>query len=209
MSAKLTGKLVVFLALGALSAVTLASEGSAAAGKAKSAMCAGCHGPEGNGVAAMPAYPKLAGQWPGYLATQLTAFRSGVRKDPTMQGMAAALSESDIKNLAAYYAEQKPVAGAATNKAVAEQGERLYRGGNAKMNIPACMSCHGPSGLGIPPEFPRVSYQNAAYMQKQLLAYKSGQRTGRNEIMSTIAFRMSEQQIEAVAQYMAGLHEQK
>jgi len=197
----------VFLALASLCSAALAGEGSAAAGKAKSAMCAGCHGADGNGVAAMPAYPKLAGQWAGYIVDQLTAFKSGARKEPTMQAMAAGLSDADIKNLAAFYAEQKPVAGAATSKTVAEQGERLYRGGNAKMNIPACMSCHGPSGVGIPPSFPRVSYQNTAYMQKQLLAYKAGQRRGRNDIMPTIAFRMSEQQIEAVSQYMAGLHE--
>ena len=198
--------LAAVLALVCASGTVSASEGNAAAGKAKSAMCAGCHGPDGNGVAAIPAYPKLAGQWAGYLYEQLAAFKSGARKDPTMQAMAAGLSDADMKNLAAFYAEQKPTAAAATNKAMAEEGERLYRGGNAKMNIPACMSCHGPSGVGIPPSFPRVSYQSTAYMQKQLLAYKTGQRTGRNEIMSTIAFRMSEQQIEAVSQYMAGLH---
>ena len=209
MAAHLIRGLTLTVALACISNVVLASEGNAAAGKAKSGMCAGCHGADGNGVAAMPAYPKLAGQWAGYLAAQLAAFKSGARKDPVMQGMAAGLSDDDIKNLAAYYAEQKPAVAAATSKVMAEQGERLYRGGNAKMNIPACMSCHGPSGLGIPPSFPRVSYQNAAYMQKQLMAYKSGQRTGRNAIMSTIAFRMSEQQIETVSQYMAGLHAEK
>jgi cytochrome c553 len=92
------------------------------------------------------------------------------------------------------------------NAELAKEGEKVYRGGNAKTGVSACMSCHGPSGQGIPPRFPKVSGQNAAYTEKQLLAFKAGTRTNDGDIMTRIAFRMSEQEIKSVAQYMAGLH---
>jgi len=179
--------------------------GNVAAGQAKAGICAGCHGADGNG-GADPTWPKLAGQDPDYIAKQLTNFKSGARKDPIMSGMAAALSPTDMKNLGAYFASLKSKPGAAHDAQLAKLGEKTYRGGNAKMGVSACMSCHGPSGHGIPPRFPKVSGQNSAYTQKQLLAFKSGARTNDGETMTRIAFRMSEQEIKAVAEYMAGLH---
>lgn len=180
-------------------------EGDPAAGKAKSGACAACHGVDGNG-AADPTWPKLAGQIPEYLVKQLADFKSGKRSDPLMSGMAMPLSEQDMKDLAAFYASQKIKPGAAANQELAGKGERVYRGGNAKTGVSACMSCHGPSGHGIPPRFPRVTGQTPAYTEKQLLAFKSSKRANDDEMMTRITFRMSEAEIKAVSEYMAGLH---
>jgi len=184
---------------------SVAAAGNAAAGKNKSAMCAGCHGADGNSAA--PNFPKLAGQDAQYTAKQLADFKSGARKDPVMAGMAAGLSKKDMDDLGTYYAGQKRSAGAASaSPEVLKKAGRLYRGGNAKNGISACMSCHGPAGTGIPPRFPAVSGQHAAYSQKQLLDFKAGTRSNDGEIMTRIAFRMSEAEIKAVSEYMAGLH---
>jgi cytochrome c553 len=182
-----------------------AASGNVAAGQAKAAVCAGCHGADGNG-GADPLWPKLAGQDPDYIAKQLADFKSGARKDPIMAGMVAGLSAKDMRDIGAYYASLKPKPGAARDAQLAKQGEKVYRGGNAKMGVSACMSCHGPSGHGIPPRFPKVSGQTTAYARKQLLAFKAGSRANDDEIMTRIAFRMSEQEIKAVSEYMAGLH---
>ena len=182
-----------------------ATSGNVAAGQAKAGICAGCHGADGNG-GADPTWPKLAGQDPDYIAKQLTDFKSGARKDPIMSGMAAPLSATDMKNLGAYFASLKAKPGAALDAQLAKQGQKIFRGGNAKMGVSACMSCHGPSGHGIPPRFPKVSGQNTAYTQKQLLAFKAGNRANDGETMTRTAFRMSEQEIKAVAEYMSGLH---
>jgi cytochrome c553 len=182
-----------------------AADGNIAAGQAKAAMCAACHGADGNG-GADPTWPKLAGQDADYIAKQLADFKTGRRKNPIMSGMAAPLSTADMKNLGAYFASLKTKPGAAKDAQLAKLGEKIYRGGNAKTGVSACMSCHGPSGHGIPPRFPKVSGQNAAYTQNQLLAFKAGTRTNDSEIMTRIAFRMSEQEIKAVTEYMAGLH---
>jgi cytochrome c553 len=180
------------------------AEGDAAAGKAKSAPCAACHGVDGN--IASPTWPKLAAQVPEYLVEQLKDFKSGARKNPLMSPQAARLSEKDMKDLAAYYASQKPQGGAASSEQLANAGRKLYRGGNAKTGVSACMSCHGPSGHGIPPNYPRVSGQNAGYTEAQLLAFKNGERKDDQNVMTKIAFRMSLEEIRAVSQYMAGLH---
>ena len=179
--------------------------GNIAAGQAKAGICAGCHGADGNG-GADPLWPKLAGQDPDYITKQLADFKSGARKDPIMSGMAAPLSATDMKNIGAYFASLKAKPGAARDAQLAKQGEKIFRGGNAKMGVSACMSCHGPSGHGIPPRFPKVSGQNSAYIQKQLLAFKAGNRANDGETMTRTAFRMSEQEIKAVSEYMAGLH---
>jgi len=182
-----------------------AASGNPAKGQAKAAACAGCHGADGNG-GADPVWPKLAGQEADYLAKQLADFKSGARKDPIMAGMSAPLSAQDMKDIGAYYASLKRKAGAARDAALAKAGEKIYRGGNAKMGVAACMSCHGPSGHGIPPRYPRVSGQTSAYAEKQMLAFKIGARSNDGDIMTRIAFRMSEHEIKAVADYMAGLH---
>jgi len=179
--------------------------GNAAAGKAKSAVCAGCHGVDGNSAA--PNFPKLAGMDGAYIAKQLADFKSGARKDPTMVGMVAALSKKDMEDLGAYYASQKRNTGVANaDKDALEKAKLLYRGGNPKMGIAPCMGCHGPAGAGIPARFPAVSGQHAAYSQKQLLDFKSGTRSNDGGIMGPIAFKLSETEIKAVSEYMAGLH---
>ncbi len=182
-----------------------AAGGNVTAGQAKAAVCAGCHGVDGNGGADL-LWPKLAGQDANYIAKQLADFKSGARKDPIMSGMAAPFSSTDMQNLGAYFSSLKAKLGAARDAQLAKQGEKIYRGGNAKMGVSACMSCHGPSGHGIPPRFPKVSGQNTPYARKQLLAFKAGNRVNDGDIMTRIAFRMSEQEIKAVSEYMVGLH---
>jgi cytochrome c553 len=179
--------------------------GNAAAGQTKAAACAGCHGMDGNG-GADASWPKLAGQDADYIAKQLKDFKSGARKDPIMAGMSAGLSEQDMQDIGAYFASLKTKPGVAKDAKLAKLGERLYRGGNAKTGVSACMSCHGPSGHGIPPRFPKVSGQTTVYTGKQMKAFKDAVRTNDGEIMTRIAFRMSEQEIRAVSEYMAGLH---
>jgi cytochrome c553 len=196
--------LVVLMAF-AGAAGSVAAAGNAAAGKTKSAACAGCHGVDGNSAA--PNFPKIAGQDGQYIAKQLADFKSGARKDPLMVGMVAGLSRKDMDDLGAYYASQKRSTGTTSASAEAlRKAERLYRGGDAKNGIPACMSCHGPAGVGIPPLFPAVSGQHAAYSQKQLLDFKTGTRSNDSEIMTRTAFRLSEAEIKAVSEYMAALH---
>jgi cytochrome c553 len=201
-------KLISLAALLALStaAANVLAAGNAAAGKAKSAVCAGCHGIEGNSAA--PNFPKLAGLNAGYLAKQLADFKSGARKDPIMSGMAAPLSKQDMDNLGAYYAGQKRSPGTASlTEATAKLAQNLYRGGTATMGgVPACMGCHGPAGAGVPPQFPAVSGQHAAYTAKQLADFRSGARTNDGNVMAPIAAKLSDAEAKALSEYMAGLH---
>lgn len=181
--------------------------GDAAAGEAKSAICASCHGPQG--ISSIPINPNIAGQVPGYIAAQLKAFKSGERVNAVMAGQAAILSEEDMADLDAYYASlPAKVTSTLTeeDKILAEAGRAIYRGGYAERGISACMSCHGPSGHGIPKNYPRVSAQHQGYLESQLLAYKKGERKGYNDIMTSIAFGLSELQIKQLAAYMAGLN---
>ncbi len=198
----------VTLVLGLFIAGSMApvhAAGNAAAGKTKSVVCQGCHGTDGN--SSNPSYPKLAGQSASYLVKQLTDFKDGKRSNPIMSGMAAPLSPQDRADVAAYFAAQKPVPGTANaSPETIKLGEQLFRGGNRKFGISACMSCHGPAGAGIPPRFPRLAGQYAGYVKAQLIAFKNGQRTNDDHIMQSIAFRMSLTQIDAVAQYIQGLH---
>lgn len=183
----------------------LARAGDAAAGQAKAAVCAGCHGPDGNST--NPEWPKLAGQGAAYLAKQLREFKAGKRVNATMQGMAAPLSEQDIADLAAFYAGQKARLGVA-DPAQVPLGRRLYRGGNAEAGVAACMSCHGPAGGGNPlAKFPRLSGQHAAYVAKSLQDYRSGARDNDpNGMMRGIAERLTDREIKALSEYIAGLH---
>jgi cytochrome c553 len=123
-----------------------------------------------------------------------------------MSPMAASLSNKDMEDLAAYFSSQELRPSTAKSKELVEKGERIYRGGNAKMGVSACMSCHGPSGHGIPPRFPKISGQHAAYTEKQLLAFRADKRKSDSDIMTRVAQRMTEAEIKAVSQYMAGLH---
>lgn len=186
--------------------VTLAA-GNADAGKGKSAVCAACHGPQG--ISMLAVNPNLAGQVPGYIAAQLAAFKSGDRANAIMAGQSAALSSEDMADLDAYYASLVPnieVKLTEQDKELAAAGEKIYRGGFAERGIAACMACHGPSGHGIPKNYPRVSAQHKEYLEQSLLAYKKGERKGYNGIMYSIAFGLSELQIKQLSAYMAGLN---
>ena len=181
--------------------------GDAESGQAKSAVCAACHGPQG--VSSIPLNANLAGQVPGYIEMQLKAFKSGERTNVIMAGQAGILSEEDMADLDAYYSSlPAAVSSGLTDeeKALAEAGEAIYRGGFADRGIAACMSCHGPSGHGIPKNYPRVSAQHVEYLEQQSLAYKKGERVGYNGIMWDIAFGLSELQIKQLSAYMAGLN---
>jgi cytochrome c553 len=175
-------------------------------GRTKAMACTACHGPDGNSTL-NPEWPNLAGQHPEYLVAQLKAFKSGARKNPNMNGMAAALSEQDMADIAAFFSAQA-VKVASVDAAQTGPGEVLYRGGNKSTQVPACMACHGPDGAGNPAaKFPALRGQHAKYTVLQLQAYKSGERsTDPQEIMRTIAGRMSNEEIENVAKYIEGLH---
>ncbi|MHB1950335.1 MAG: c-type cytochrome [Acidiferrobacteraceae bacterium] len=181
--------------------------GNVAAGQQKAAECEGCHGP--NGDSAVPTYPKLAGQDASYIEKQLNDFKSGKRTNAIMSGMAAGLSPTDIRNLAAFFSSQQMSPGSAQGSAkVIALGRKIYRGGDRQHHVPACMSCHGPAGAGIPPRFPRLGGQWAQYVQAQLLAFRSGKRANDPAgMMRTIAGRLTRPQIAAVSQYIAGLGE--
>lgn len=200
---KLISLVVLMAFVGSTGSAVAAS--SVAAGKTKSAACAACHGVDGNSAA--PNFPKIAGLDAQYIAKQLADFKSGARKDPLMVGMVAGLSRKDMDDLGAYFSSQKRSMGTTSaSTTVLKKAERLYRGGDAKNGIAACMSCHGPAGAGIPPRFPAVSGQHAVYTQKQLLDFKAGTRSNDGEVMTSIAFRLSEAEIKAVSEYMSGLH---
>ena len=167
--------------------------------------CAGCHGADGN--SANPQWPKLAGQHPNYLAKQLADFKAGKRKDPIMQGQAAALSDADMAELGKFFASKKTSAGAADKKLVA-LGEKIYRGGNKTSGVAACAACHGQSGAGNPgAKFPALSHQHATYVEKALNDFKSGARANdAGKMMRMIATKMTDAEIKAVASYIQGLH---
>jgi cytochrome c553 len=178
---------------------------SAQDAKTKAAACGACHGPDGNSV--NPDWPKLAGQHPDYIVTQLEYFKSGQRKNVNMNAMAAPLSPEDMADIAAYFSSQTLKIGS-VDAASAAPGGGLYRGGNKASGVPACMACHGPNGAGNPAaKMPSLRGQHAKYTVTQLLAYKSGERAaGQASMMATIASRLTAQEIEQVAAYLEGLH---
>lgn len=185
--------------------VSVMAAGNAAAGKDKSAMCMGCHGADGNSPA--DAFPSLAGQHAGYIAKQLADFKAGThRNDATMLGMVAALSKQDMADLGAFYAAQTGKAGMADEKQV-ELGKAIYRGGNMATGVAACMGCHSPSGAGNPgAKFPSLKGQHAKYTAKQLRDFRNSERKNdAGKMMRNIAIRMTDAEINAVSQYIAGL----
>ncbi len=174
-----------------------------------SQVCAACHAADGNSPAA--ANPKLAGQFYEYLHKQLVNFKpqagkKAARENAVMAGMVANLSAADMQNIAAYYASQMLKPAAAKNKELAALGQKIYRGGNTATAVAACSGCHGPSGAGIPAQYPRISGQFAEYVEAQLKAFRSGTRSNDpNGMMRGVAARMSDREIQAVAEYVAGL----
>jgi cytochrome c553 len=180
--------------------------GDAAKGQALAAkVCAACHGADGNSPIAVN--PNLAGQHAEYLYKQLRNFKGGQRNNPIMMGIAATLSEDDMRNLSAYYAAQPASQLAAQNADLVEQGRKLFRGGDKTRAVAACAGCHSPDGAGIPIQYPRLSGQHTEYTAAQLRAFRAGQRANdENEMMRTIASRLTDQQISALAEYLSGLH---
>ncbi|MCH8617654.1 c-type cytochrome [Undibacterium sp. TS12] len=176
------------------------------------AACASCHGAAGNST--ITANPKLAGQHDAYLVKQLTDFTGDTRKNAIMTAFAKAMTADDMKNVAAYLSVQKSKPGAAKNKDIVELGKQIYRGGIAEKNVPACAGCHSPNGAGIPAQFPRIAGQHQDYTFTQLTGFQNGSRKDAAKItgartnsaqMVTIAKKMSEDEMRAVADYVAGL----
>lgn len=199
--ALLAAGLVSIAASAAQDVPELGTPGDAAAGKAKSMTCAGCHGADGNSPTG--AWPKLAGQHESYIADQLAAFKSKDRDNALMYGFAAALSEQDMKDLGAYF-ESQAIAPGTADPALVDAGEQIYKYGLADRGVAACQACHGPQGLGVASAlFPRLSGQWAEYTETQLKAYRDGSR--QHPMMNGVALNMRDSDIQAVASYIQGL----
>ena len=173
-------------------------------------VCAACHGVDGN--SASPANPNLAGLPAEYITAQLAHFRAGIRANPVMLGMASTLSPDDMAAMGAYYSKQKSKGLAARDPELVKIGQAVYRGGDPAKGIPACSSCHGPNGAGMPKNYPRLAGQHGDYTYAQLKAYKSGERgndkdgkDAQGKIMAGIAARMTDTQMKALADYVSGL----
>jgi cytochrome c553 len=194
------------LLLALASAPAAAFDGDAAKGQGiATSVCAACHGADGNAL--IPANPTLAAQHPEYLLKQLRNYKSGERNNPIMAGIVAALSEEDMRNVAAYFAAQPAKAGAARDAKLATAGQAVYRGGNGSSGVAACSGCHSPNGAGIPAQYPRLKGQHSEYTTTQLKAFRSGERANDPaSMMRAIAARMSDAEIAAVAEYISGLN---
>ena len=171
-------------------------------GQASFATCSGCHGADGN--SGTPANPKLAQQHPEYIVKQLQEYKSGKRANAIMSGIAAGLTEEDMKNIAFWVTTNKAKPGNATDKELVALGERIYRGGIKERQITACAGCHSPNGAGIPAQYPRLSGQHAEYTAAQLTYFRDGIRKN-NLIMTQAAARLNDREIKALADYIAGL----
>jgi cytochrome c553 len=182
--------------------------GDATAGQAKSAVCAACHGADGNSV--VPNWPKLAGQHEQYLVRQIALIQSGARVVPEMVAIVPGLTEQDIADLAAWFASQQ-VAGGVADEALLTLGERIFRAGNAESGVPACMSCHGPAGEGNPlAVYPALAGQHAVYTANLLTRFRAGEHWGEedapSQVMNGTAAGLTDEEIAAVASYIQGLH---
>ena len=194
----------LLLATGAASAADAKAPFKAdpAKGATIAAPCQACHLADGS--RGLPANPILQGQHPEYIAKQLSEFKSGKRANAIMKGMATPLSEDDMKHVAAFYAGKQAKPGFARNKDTVTLGEKIYRGGILERQVPACSGCHSPNGAGIPAQYPRLAGQHAEYTEAQLVAFRGGARANSAQ-MSTIAGKMNDKEIKAVADYIAGL----
>lgn len=210
--------------IGATAVADLATAhwGDAKAGATKAGACAACHGLDGN--PSTPQYPRLAGMPERYIATQLALFKSGQRTTgmaAVMMPMAAPLSAQDMRDIGAYFSQQKAGAGIADDSAITdgpykgmkfyEAGEKLFRAGDASRGIPACMACHGPTGAGNPgPAYPHLAGQQSAYVARRLQEYRAGTTTIADhhnwDIMAAVAKPLSDQEIQSLASYLQGLH---
>ena len=204
MKSLLALSLVAALSLPALAAESAApAKADLAKGQEKATqVCAACHTVDGS--RGSPANPILQGQHADYLVKQLTEFKAGKRANAIMAGMAGGLTPEDMKNVAAFYASKQAKPGFSKNKDTVALGEKIYRGGIAAKQVPACAGCHSPNGAGIPAQFPRVGGQHADYTELQLTTFRSGAR-GNSAQMMSIAAKLSDKEIKAVADYIAGL----
>ena len=165
-------------------------------------VCGACHTADGSRGA--PANPILQGQHAAYLVKQLREFKEGKRNNAVMKGFATALSDDDMRNVAAFYASKKAKPGAAKNKDTIRLGEQIYRGGIADKQVAACAACHGPTGAGIPDQYPRLGAQHADYIESQMVGFRAGTRANSAQ-MTAIAAKLSDVEIKAVSDYIAGL----
>jgi cytochrome c553 len=182
--------------------------GNVAAGEEKSAMCQGCHGPDGNSP--MGDFPSLAGQHDSYLIKQLNDFKAGKRSNEMMDAIAPTLSDEDITDIAAYFSSQKiTAAGTEADAKIIAMGKSIYMGGKKKTSLTACTGCHGPNATGNrAAKFPSLAGQHADYISSQLLSFSRDERTNdMNKMMRNIANTMKEREIAAVAAYLASLPE--
>ena len=180
--------------------------GDATAGKAKAGVCGGCHGAEGNSM--VPTFPNLAGQSEAYIVKQIVDFKAKTtRQDPMMDAQVATLNDQDAQDIAAFFASQKLVSTATADESKLAMGREIYKGGNLQTGVPACQGCHGPTGAGNPGSgYPQLTGQHAMYTAKQLRAFKDGSRSNDdNKVMRNALARMTDAEIEAVAQYIASL----
>ncbi len=183
------------------------THGSVDAGATRAAGCMACHGPGGN--SANPEWPKLAGQSARFIAEQLHGFKDGKRQNPLMQPQAAALSDEEISNLAAYFAAQPAAPGVGSAESI-PVAQKLFRAGDAARGLPACAACHGATGAGVSPAaFPRIGGQHSVYVGKRLHLYRDAAATalpdGNYKTMATVASKLTDQEIEALASYVNGL----
>jgi cytochrome c553 len=212
---KLLASLLITAALAASAVSVLAQEAAPKAVPAKAAkpdlakgeasftaVCAACHGADGN--SGTPANPKLAQQHPEYTVKQLQEFKSGKRANAVMSGMAATLSDADMKNIAYWLGSKPAKPGFAKDKELVALGERIYRGGIADRQIAACAGCHSPNGAGIPAQYPRLGGQHADYTAAQLTGFRDGIRKNALQ-MTQVAAKMNDREIKAVSDYIAGL----
>ena len=212
---KLLASLLITAALAASAVSVLAQEAAPKAVPAKAAkpdlakgeasftaVCAACHGADGN--SGTPVNPKLAQQHPEYTVKQLQEFKSGKRPNAVMSGMAATLSDADMKNIAYWLASKTAKPGFAKDKELVALGERIYRGGIADRQIAACAGCHSPNGAGIPAQYPRVGGQHADYTAAQLTGFRDGIRKNALQ-MTQVAAKLNDREIKAVSDYIAGL----
>ena len=187
----------------ALAAETQAAfKADPAKGQAIAQVCGACHTADGSRGA--PANPILQGQHPEYLVKQLQEFKSGKRNNAVMKGFASTLSDEDMKHVAAFYAGKTAKPGAAKNKDTIRLGEKIYRGGITAKGVPSCAGCHGPTGAGIPAQYPRLGGQHADYTEGQMNGFRAGTRAN-NAQMMTIAGKLNDLEIKAVSDYIAGL----
>jgi cytochrome c553 len=198
-------KMLYMFIISLLISSPLWAEGDIEAGKQKSTACAACHGADGNSV--NPEWPKLAGQSEKYLIKQLKDYKDEKRVNPLMSGQVAALSEQDMEDLAAYFSSQSGSPGS-TEPAQLELGKLVYRGGNLESGVAACTSCHSPTGSGNPAAaFPRLSGQHSKYTSSQLRHFRDNLRNNdQANMMRAVASKMTIEEIEAVSEYIAGLH---